>query len=153
VLDGRAGAVPETVTLAVCVLLPPPIFVRGLSVVEPDLVALEARVLPDRAGDVNVAKVLPSKTEGTVGMGTSGSRDKLLNDPVKVTTDGDAELLCAAPRPASHSNESIVPFMTAVGMADPSILPLVLYFAFKDKIELLVYPTFWAFGTNRRTGC
>ena len=144
-LDGRAGAVPETVMLAVCVLLPPPIFVRGSSVVEPDLVALEARVLPDRTGDVNVAKVLPSKTEGTVGMGTSGSRDKLLNDPVNVTTDGDAELLCAAPRPASHSNESIVPFMIAVGMADPSILPLVLCFAFQGQNRIAGLSEFLGF--------
>jgi hypothetical protein len=87
VFDGRAGAV--SVPVGVRVLLPPPIFVMGtpLLVIEP--VSLPERLLPEDADigrEVIVAKVLPSKSEGTVGFGAASSPLKLA-DPVRVTTD------------------------------------------------------------------
>ena len=74
-----------------------------------------------------VAKVLPSKSDGTVGLGPRSSPVKLRSDPVSVMTDADAdadaeaedeesELLWPAVRPASHTSERIAPFMIVTGV-------------------------------------
>jgi hypothetical protein len=118
-LDGSAGAV--SVPVGVRVLFPPPIFVTGSWVLVTEAVPLDEDVLPDApddADEVIVANVLPSKSEGTVGLGAASSPVRLRCDPDKVMTDGvtEAELLWAAVRPASHTTESIAPFMIATGV-------------------------------------
>ena len=83
--DGSAGAV--SVPVGVRVLFPPPMFVTGSPLVE--AVALLEELLPEEADagrEVIVANVLPSKSEGTVGLGAASSPLKLA-DPVRVTTD------------------------------------------------------------------
>ena len=86
-----------------------------------EAVPLAEKMLPDGpedAGEVMVANVLPSKSEGTVGLGAASSPVRLRCDPDKVMTDGvtEAELLWATVRPASHTTESIAPFMIATGV-------------------------------------
>jgi hypothetical protein len=81
----------------------------------------------DDAAEVMVANVLPSKSEGTVGLGPTSIR--LLPEPDNVMTETDSvavpisvlaavssPLLWAAARPASHNSERVVPFMMATGM-------------------------------------
>jgi hypothetical protein len=90
-------------------------FVRGSSLV---VVALDDRVLlePEIIGDdVMVANVLPSKSEGTVGLGAMSSPVRLRWEPESVMTDTD-ELLWPAARPASHASERRAPFMIATGV-------------------------------------
>jgi len=109
------------VPVGVSVLLFPPMFVTGGALLVIEAVPLDEAVLPDApddAADVTVAKVLPSKSEGTVGFGAASSPVRLRCDPDKVMTEGEteAELLWAAVRPASHTMESIAPFMIAAGV-------------------------------------
>lgn len=87
---------------------------RGSSLV---VVALDDRVLlePEIAADVMVANVLPSKSEGTVGLGAMSSPVRLRCEPDSVMTDTD-ELLWPAARPASHTSERKAPFMIAAGV-------------------------------------
>lgn len=101
--------------VGVMVLFPFPMLVMGWPLV---VVPLDERVWPDEAetGEVTVAKVLPSKSEGTVGLGARSSPVRLRWEPDNVTTDGDGELLWAAARPASHSSETTAPFMIATGV-------------------------------------
>ena len=117
--DGSAGAV--SVPVGVTVLFPPPIFVTGSALLVIDAVPLDEAALPDApddASDVTVAKVLPSKSEGTVGLGAASSLVRLRCDPDKVMTEGvtEAELLWAAVRVASHTMDSIACFMIATGV-------------------------------------
>lgn len=113
--EGRAGAVP--VPVGVNVLFDPPIIVRASSVVvELVTVVLDLPVMLDDAFNVIVANVLPSKSEGTVGMGPKSPRVRVLAEPLNVTTTGDGEeLLWAAAKHVSHNDESIVPFILAGG--------------------------------------
>jgi len=118
VFDGRAGAVSVPVGVVV-VLFPPPIMVTGsalLLVIE--AVAFDDIRLPvdaDAPDEVVVANVLPSKSEGTVGLGASS--EKLRSDPVRVMTDAEpGELLWPAARPVSHTRESIAAFMIVTGV-------------------------------------
>jgi hypothetical protein len=86
VFDGSAGAV--SVPVGVRVLLPPPMFVTS-PLLAIEAVALPEELLPEDADagrEVIVANVLPSKSEGTVGLGAASSPLKLA-DPVRVTTD------------------------------------------------------------------
>lgn len=79
---------------------------------------MEERVLlePERTGEeVMVANVLPSKSEGTVGLGARSSPVRLRCDPDSVITDTD-ELLWPAARAASHASERRAPFMIATGV-------------------------------------
>lgn len=112
-LDGKADAVP--VPVGVMVLFPCPMLVTGSPEV---IVPLDDTVAPDEAeeaGDVIVAKVLPSKSEGTVGLGAASSPVRLRWDPDSVITDTD-ELLWPAARPASHTSERRAPFMIVTGV-------------------------------------
>lgn len=78
---------------------------------ESEAVAFGDAVLADCAADVRVANVLPSKSEGTVGLGTF-SLPLRLWDPLMVRIDRDCEaLLCAVLRAASQSHDSIAPLM------------------------------------------
>ena len=85
-----------------------------------ETVAFADAVLPD--GElVNVANVLPSKSDGTVTDPPNSPPESCLCVPVRVMTDGDAvdpddaELLCPAARPASHNSDSVVPLMIDAG--------------------------------------
>lgn len=80
--------------VGVDVLFTPPIFVTASSVVvEIGVVVFEAVEPLDVAFNVTVAKVLPSKSEGTVGTGPKSPRVRLLAEPVKVTGTWDCEEL------------------------------------------------------------
>jgi len=95
----------------------PPMLMRD-SVAE--TVAFAEAVLPD--GElVNVANVLPSKSDGTVTDPPDSPPVSCICVPVRVTTDGDAvdaveaELLCPAARLASHNSDNVVPLMIDAG--------------------------------------
>lgn len=104
---------PEPV--GVLVLFPPPISITDSSV-DVEEVEFADAVLPDGA-PVTVAKVLPSKSEGTVTEPPNSPPVSRIWDPVRVTTDGDAvdELLWPAASPASHSKDKVAPLMIDAG--------------------------------------
>lgn len=104
-------------------------FVNGSPLV--DAVAFDERVLPETAGEVNVAKVLPSKFEGTVGIGTFSPPDKLC-DALRVRTDRDVEELSwAKPRPTTQAREIRDAFMVVAVV--PLVQETMLYRSLLEK--------------------
>jgi len=93
--------------------------VTGSALLVMEAVAFDDIRLPldaDEPDEVIVANVLPSKSEGTVGLGAS-SFEILRSDPVRVMTDAEPEeLLWPAARPVSHTRESIAAFMIVTGV-------------------------------------